>query len=178
VWRLRPARAKPIALDLKSEAQLVAKQDAEKQYQGQLADFRERVEDERRRIRDVDDRLAATQTNILIAGSVGGILASVTFLKDLAAFPAAGSPLYLRVSWLCLLLSCGLGIGSLASSRRAGRLLRDVLYARVSGTDPAPVEHKGIRWNRMTRSLQWGGYLMLTLGVAFLAWFAHLNLPK
>lgn len=167
-----------MTLELMSEAHPVAKQDAEKQYQRDIADFRERVEDERRRIRDVDDRLAATQTNILIAGSVGSILASVTFLKDLAAVPTSGSPLYLRVSWLCLLLSCGLGIGSLASSRRAGRILRDILYARVSGADPAAIERKGIHWNRTTRSLQWGGYLMLTLGVAFLVWFAHLNLPK
>lgn len=143
-----------------------------------IEQFEARVEEERKRVREVDDKLAAQLTNILIAGSVGAILASITFLKDIAPTPVTGSLAYLRIAWLALFVASALSIGSLVTNRVAARHFRDLLFARYQHADCTGPEKKCKRWNGATKGLIGFSTFLLALGAGLLIWFANVNLPK
>jgi hypothetical protein len=143
-------------------------------------EWRGRIDAEWKRIRALDDTIAGTLNNILVAGSVGLIVASVTFLKDVAGqHPAAGSLFFLRTAWLVLLATATASIASLLTSRQAGKLNREVLAARLKNDDEgeAESERKCKRWNRGTAVLQWIGLIWLAIGAGTLVQFAMMNLP-
>jgi hypothetical protein len=134
-----------------------------------------RVEEERKRISSLDDSIAAQLTNILIAGSVGAILASITFIKDLEPKPAPSTLWLIRLSWLLLFVACCSGIGSLGSSRIAGKSSRGLLFIKESNASDLELEAKCKRWNRVTRSLHVLGFVALAIGTLLLLLFANSN---
>ena len=138
--------------------------------------FLVRVEEERKRISSLDDSIAAQLTNILIAGSVGAILASITFIKDLAPKPVPSTLWLIRVSWLLFFLACCSGIGSLWSSRIAGKASRGLLFTKETNASDTKLEAKCKRWNTVTRSLQVLGFVALATGTLLLLLFANSNL--
>lgn len=143
-----------------------------------IEQFEARVEEERQRVREVDDKLAAQLTNILIAGSIGAILASITFVKDIAPNPVAGSLIHLRIAWFALFAASVLSIASLVTNRVAARHFRDLLYARYQRADCTGPENRCNRWNRATKTLNGTSMVLLAVGSGFLIWFANVNLPE
>jgi hypothetical protein len=143
--------------------------------------WRAAIYDEYRRISSLDDTIAGTLNNILVGGSVGIIVASVTFLKDIAGGqPAPGSLLLLKSSWIILVATAVVSIASLITSRTAGRLHRDVLAKRVANDQAgeAKLKRECNRWNLATTLLQRAGLTGLAAGAGMLVWFAIINLPK
>jgi hypothetical protein len=142
--------------------------------------WRESVKEELKRISALDDSIGSTLNTVVVGGSVGAIIASVNYLKDIAGpNPAAGSLAYLKVSWVVLVIAVALSIGSLLTSRKAGRLHRDALAARVAKDveGDAHLTSRCTRWNRATKFFHWSGLGGLGLGTGLLIWFAMLNLP-
>jgi hypothetical protein len=135
-----------------------------------------RVEEERKRISSLDDSIAAQLTNILIAGSVGAILASVTFIKDIAPNPIPWTLCLLRLSWLVLVVACCLGIGSLWSSRIAGKAHRDLLFKQATNVSDTALKAKCDTWNKATHWMQYLGLGGLAAGTVLLLLFANYNL--
>ena len=129
---------------------------------------------------DIDVLLATSILNILIAGSLGIALASITFLKDIAPHPAYGTLLWLRIAMILLLLTAFLGVASTISSRRAGGFYRKAIHAlRNNDVDGANgLMDKCDEQNKTTRLLSHSGLVTLACGVLALAWFANGNLPK
>jgi hypothetical protein len=142
--------------------------------------WREYVKEELKRISALDDSIGRTLNTVVVGGSVGAIIASINYLKDIAGpNPAAGSLAYLRVSWVVLVIAVAFSIGSLLTSRKAGRLHRDALAARVAKDieGDARLTRRCTRWNRATKFFHWSGLAGLGVGTGLLIWFAMLNLP-
>jgi hypothetical protein len=137
-----------------------------------------RIEDERKRAATLDDTIAAQLTNILIAGSVGAIVASVTFLKDIAPQPVAGSLQYVKFAWALLFLTSVFSIASLLTSRATGKSYRNWLGALKDEKESARLKKRCDIWNRWTKVLQILGMVFLASGAALLLYFAYLNLPS
>jgi hypothetical protein len=138
------------------------------------------VNEEVRRITTLNDTIAGTLNNILVGGSVGLIFASITFLKEMAGgHPAPGSLIYLKASWLILVITAAASIVSLITSRKAGMLHRDVLAARLTNDaqSEAALTRKCNGWNRATKFFHWAGLGGLAVGTGLLVWFAMINLP-
>jgi hypothetical protein len=129
-----------------------------------------------------DDRKAADAIDkIVMVGGPAAILASLTFMKDVAPSPAAGTLTILMASWVLLLagaLSATLSLLTTRSTARAyARMLKGKVKARTSTI--APADYDKIRpWNTATRWLNRGGIAALLSGVVFLVWFAQANLPR
>jgi hypothetical protein len=137
---------------------------------------RARIEDERKRISALDDNIATQLNKIILAGSIGGILASISFVKDIAPWPTGENLVILLISWGLLFISAVSGVGMLSTSRVAGKYSREVLHAIECETDNTEAEEKNKLWNTFTRRLQATALIGLGVGACLLLVFAGLNL--
>lgn len=140
--------------------------------------LRASITEEVTRISSLNDTIARMLNNILVYGSVGMIVASITFLKDIAG-PHPRSLALLKVAWIFLVVAAAVSVISLLTSRRAGTIHRNVLAKRLSNETEAEAKLKAVcdRWNSATRYLQRAGLIGLAAGTGLLVCFAMINLP-
>jgi hypothetical protein len=132
------------------------------------------------RAQEIDARNAEHLDRIILVGGSAAILASVTFLKDIAPMPAAGTLWMLRVAWGVLLAGAAAGVASLYCSRQAARAYARMLQRRIEDGSGLiePSDYGEMRpWNTVTRRSTLAGLLFFGLGLLFLVLFANANLP-
>lgn len=134
---------------------------------------RDAVEDEDRKAQDRLDQ-------IVLVGGTGAVLASVSFLKDVAPAPVPGTLEILVAAWVAFLGGGFCAVLSLLTTRRTARALLQVYAAMLAEGRPtmtaaehAPVEED----NRRTRTLSAAGLTVFAAGVCLLLTFAGFNLP-
>ena len=132
------------------------------------------------RAQEIDLRNAEHLDRIILVGEGAAILASVTFLKDIAPTPAAGTVWLLRVAWGFLLAGAAAGVASLYCSRQAARRYARMLRRRIEDGSGLiqPSDYDEMRpWNTATRRSTLAGLSFFGLGLLFLVLFANANLP-
>jgi hypothetical protein len=142
----------------------------------QLQDLRDqlnRIEDDDRKASDYLDRVS-------LIGGTAAILASVTFLKDIATNPTARSLVILQVSWTSLIAGAALALLSLYTTRLSAQAYARMLRTKIRASDTVigPADYDEVRGpNRVTK---WSSRLSLVLfvvGIASMIGFAVDNLP-
>jgi hypothetical protein len=127
------------------------------------------------------DRKSADQLNrIVLVGSTGAILASVTFLKDIAPEPAAYALWLLVGSWVVLIVSGAACMLSLRSTRQTARLYENILRAKLAASNPVmnPDDYNPMRTaNDRSRLLGLCSLVLFGVGIVLLTVFAAINLP-
>jgi hypothetical protein len=142
------------------------------------------VEDTRAQLARVeeDDRKTAEYVlRVALTGSSAAILASVTFLKDIAPQPVPGSWWYLAAAWTVLLLSAGFAFMALFAGRSAAKHYRRALRAELDGASHEDVDRlleHAYGPNALTRWAMWYASASFIAGVGLLATFAFANLPR
>lgn len=134
---------------------------------------RDAVEDEDRKAQDRLDQ-------IVLVGGAGAILASVTFLKDIAPSPASGTLGILVAAWVALLAGGFCAVLSLLTTRRTARALLQAYAAMLAEGRPTmtAAEHARVEAdNGRTRKLSAAGLATFAAGVGLLLTFAGVNLP-
>ena len=128
-----------------------------------------------------DDRKAAEAIDrIILVGGPATILASLSFMKDMAPVPAPGSLWFLLIAWALLLAGAVAGIAGLYTTRLAGRALRRLYERKVAAGVPRieSAEYDDARrWNNLTRRTNYTGVGAFLIGILFLLVFAAVNLP-
>ena len=130
---------------------------------------------------EADDRKAADAVDrIILIGGPAAILTSLSFMKDLAPVPTAGSVGYLLAAWAFLLIGAICGMVALFTTRKTAWRLRRLFQAKIEKREPriAPEEYDHARrWNDLTRWMNRLGVSGFLIGIAFLLAFATINLP-
>jgi hypothetical protein len=128
-----------------------------------------------------DDRKAAEALDqISLIGGPAAILASITFLKDIAPDPAPGTRFFLLAAWALLLTGAASSLLAHATTRATARRLRRIYEAAyASGSSKISLDSyaEPRRWNAWTRVLSIGGVALFLAGTIFLVIFAAANLP-
>ena len=155
-----------------SVAPAAGDQDASKD----LDDMRAKVQ-----LIEADDRNASAAIDKVITfGGPAAILASLTFMKDMAPTPIAGSMRFLQLGWLSFLIGSAAGIAALMTTRRAAlhlrRLFQRKIAERNSRTEPADF-NEARAWNNATVILTYSGLAGFIGGAVLLAQFAIMNMP-
>ena len=107
----------------------------------------------------------------------GGALAlSITFIDKISKKPAIETLCWLKISWICLVLSLLTALLSLVTSQAAIRENRNEL-------DLAYTENRGPkefsrRFTNFTNYLNWGSLLLFITGIALLCYFSLLNIDN
>lgn len=128
-----------------------------------------------------DDRKAADALDqVVLVGGPAAILASLTFIKDIAPQPVAGSLMYLTTAWVLLLAGGVLGMVALFTTRQTARVLRRLyeehIRTRQNTIEPSEF-NKARKLNVATRWMTYAGLGSFLAGVGFLLVFAQKNLP-
>jgi hypothetical protein len=146
------------------------------EHANDLAFLRERV-----KLVEEDDRKAADAVDrIVLFGGPAALLASITFLKDLAATPAIGTTRFLVLAWFLLLIGSLFAMVSLFTARATARRYRRLLERKVAQRETVmhPTEYDEVRrWNTWTVLSNRVALVVFFLGIGFLVAFAMQNLP-
>lgn len=109
---------------------------------------------------------------LVVGGSTGALLLSITFLEKLAPNPTVEQPFLLVGAWAVLLVGLSSSLlGHYASGRAFGCEI-DCLEALLHG-EPLPRN----RWRRVNAWCDYGSAVLLVAGIAMLATFAFVNAP-
>ena len=109
--------------------------------------------------------------------SGGALGLSITFIEKIAKSPTPDTLVWLKISWVCLVLSLLTGLLSLVTSQSAIRENRNEL-------DLAHSERRAPRlifsrcFTYVTNGLNWGSLFLFILGVAFLCVFSFTNIDQ
>jgi hypothetical protein len=127
-----------------------------------------------------DDRKASENIDrAVLVGGTAAVIASATFLGEIASQPAPGSLFLLRSSWISFLAGAGFAFASFFTTRVAARAYRRVLEKQITkGGDLTPEDYDPVRKpNAITRLLTRMGVAGFILGTVLLTGFAERNLP-
>ena len=109
--------------------------------------------------------------------SGGALGLSITFIEKIAKNPTADTLFWLKISWVCLVLSLLSALLSLVTSQSAIRENRQELdLAHSENRAPQFAFPRWFTW--ITNILNWGSLLLFIAGVAFLCIFSFKNIDK
>jgi hypothetical protein len=99
----------------------------------QIEDLRER----RRKVDEKDQKAAEFIDKVAILGGPAAILASITFVKDIASKPlGTWAAFVLFLSWLFLIAASGFGLLSQRARRATAKAYGDLLTRKLQTNDP------------------------------------------
>jgi hypothetical protein len=127
---------------------------------------------ERQLLLEARQRSFQRAEQLVVGGSTGALLLSITFLEKLAPNPTVERPLLLVGAWAVLLVGLSASLLGHYTSGQAFGCEIDCLEALVHG-EPPPRN----RWRRINAWCDYGSAVFLVAGIAMLAVFAFLNAP-
>jgi hypothetical protein len=137
-----------------------------------LRDLRRSIDAERRRASEFLDKVA------ILAGPAA-IVASMTFVKDIAEKPGHKALVLLLVSWGLLILGSGIGILSQILKQKTADEYDELLRGKITLGDPERREgdYDAVRpLNDWTRRLLWLSLIVFVLGIVLMIAFATASL--
>jgi hypothetical protein len=97
----------------------------------------EELRERRRRVEEKDQKAAEFIDKVAILGGPAAIIASITFVKDIATKPlGTWAALVLFLSWLCLIAASGFGLLSQRARRATAKAYSDLLTKKLQANDP------------------------------------------
>ena len=109
--------------------------------------------------------------------SGGALGLSITFIEKIAKSPTSDTLVWLKISWVCLVLSLLTGLLSLVTSQSAIRENRNELdLAHSENRAPRLIFSRCFTY--VTNGLNWGSLFLFILGIAFLCVFSFTNMDQ